>query len=130
MEIAAKRRPVFQSALWHYHGYWFQQLSGQVFGVISTAIEQYREWVPKEGKDEAEIRAIAATHISMDRSQLAMQRLTSASYRHVLEEMAYFVGHRRPVETVEMATDTLLAEQIEEKVQIWNTDFRNPSLEA
>jgi hypothetical protein len=118
--------PIFQSALWHFHGYWFQQLSGQVFGVISTAIEQYRNWVPKEGKDEQEIRAIAATHRSMDRAQLAMQRLTSAGYRHLLEAMFYSAEQRRLTEKIEMVTGDIIVDEI----QIWRTDPRSRPLGA
>jgi hypothetical protein len=87
--LKSAQDPLIQSASWHYHGYWFQQIGGQVHGVISTAIEQYRTWVP--GPDDplgaGNLDAIQATHTSMDTIHRALQRLTSAIYRSALEQL-------------------------------------------
>ncbi|HEX4630083.1 MAG TPA: hypothetical protein VH188_03895 [Chthoniobacterales bacterium] len=80
---------LLQSACWHFHGYWFQQVGGQVHGVISAAIEQYREWVPspEDTANQEDLAAIKATHASMDRFHRALQRLTSAVYRAAIEKL-------------------------------------------
>ena len=87
--LKSARDPLIQSACWHYHGYWFQQIGGQVYGVISTAIEQYRTWVPipDDSLDQGDLYAIQATHASMDDVHRALERLTSAIYRSALEQL-------------------------------------------
>jgi hypothetical protein len=80
------------SALWHYHAYWFYQLSGQVGGVIAAGIEEFRTYVADQpaGKMPAQRREfIRQTYAMMDRTQLALRRLTSSAYRGPLEA-AYF----------------------------------------
>jgi hypothetical protein len=83
--------PVIQSAFWHYHGYWFQQLSGQVLGVLSVAIEQYREWIPPKNSilSQEDIETIEDSHRVMDRAFVQVRRLTSAIYRIPLEETLF-----------------------------------------
>lgn len=78
---------LIKSAMWHFHGYWFGQIGGQVLGVISAAIEQYRSWVPPVTARTSSAKAalIDATKQSMDQGQTGLQRLTSSFYRFTLE---------------------------------------------
>lgn len=77
-------KPVLQSAFWHYHGYWFQQLGPQVAGIISAVIEGYRDSVGS-GRTTLEKKRIQATHADMDQAQRSMHRLTSAIYSAILD---------------------------------------------
>jgi cytoskeletal protein CcmA (bactofilin family) len=82
---------LLQSAFWHFHGYWFQQMERQVHGVVSTAIEQYRSWIPANANelDPLEVDALRATHVSMDQAHQSLQRLTSSIYRYSLEDVFF-----------------------------------------
>src|ERR1043165_3239248 len=106
---------VWQSACWHYHGVWFQQLAGRVVGVITAAIELYRDHVPESvdeiradlGALEATLgapttgiepvaEAINATHHSMNETIRSLQMLTSGIYRAALD--VYTLTGKRPLE--------------------------------
>jgi hypothetical protein len=83
-------QPLLQSAFWHFHGYWFQQLGVQLTGVIGAVIESYRDQVGTEDDVPAEAppekqQLIAATHADMDHAHRSMQRLVSGLYSAPLD---------------------------------------------
>lgn len=84
-------KPALQSAFWHYHGYWFQQLGLQVMGIIAAVIESYRDYVGT-GPNAREKKLIRATHADMDQAQRSMQRLVSGIYSAALDR--YWLGER------------------------------------
>lgn len=88
-------RPLLRSAFWHHHAYWFEQLGGQVGGVISVAIEQYRSWVGKSASPR-EQELIQYTNKDMDEAQWALRRLTSGLYRAPLDELALETAQHAP----------------------------------
>lgn len=84
--------PLLRSAFWHFHGYWFQQIGGQVLGVMTAGVEALRTFAappdpPLIGGDRAPdpARDIEATHESMNKSIRDLQLLTSAVYRYPLD---------------------------------------------
>lgn len=86
---AHDKYPLAQSAMWHFQGYWFEQVGGQVGGVIATALERYREFAEPGSASRRATRAAVATHLQLDRSLLGLRRLTSGVYRAPLEEVVY-----------------------------------------
>ncbi len=103
--------PIVQSAFWHHHGYWYQQLGGQVLGVMTAGIEAFRGHVSASVNAEIESQtskdmmqetdlftesAIEATHRDMNHAVRVLQRLTSSVYRFALE--SYLYGERAALE--------------------------------
>jgi hypothetical protein len=76
-----------RSAVWHLHGYWYQQCSGVVYGAMSTVIDTFRQWVPTKelARTRADSRARQQTLGSLSQHLLALKRLTTSFYRFPLE---------------------------------------------
>jgi hypothetical protein len=87
--LELRHSPLLQSAFWHYHGYWFQQIGGQVLGVITAGVETLRSYVDVEPADDGVRAEMRETHASMDASIRDLQMLTSAIYRYPLELALY-----------------------------------------
>ena len=86
--VRSAEHRILQSAFWHYHGYWFQQLGLQLAGVLATTIESYRDQVG-EPTSERERVLIEKTHADMDVAHLALQRLCSGVYSAALDTRLY-----------------------------------------
>lgn len=87
--LELRHSPLLRSAFWHYHGYWFQQIGGQVLGVITAGVETLRNYVDVESADADVHAEMKETHASMDASIRDLQMLTSAIYRYPLELELY-----------------------------------------
>jgi hypothetical protein len=63
----ARRYPYLQSAMWHYHGYWFGYLSTEIGGDLRNAVQHFARWQSKDTKprerreSRASIRQMART---------------------------------------------------------------------
>jgi hypothetical protein len=88
--------PLLRSAFWHFHGYWYDQIGGQVLGVLTAGIESLRrhveggEGVPpaatrRRGTPRNQVREARETNVSMDLAIRDLQVLTSAIYRYPLD---------------------------------------------
>lgn len=80
--------PMLQSAFWHYHGYWFQQIGIELGGVLASTIEALRDSVGT-GRNRGERRMIADTKRDMDAAQRALRRSVSGMYSAVLDRIAF-----------------------------------------
>lgn len=72
--------PVFQSAMWHYHGYWFQTIGDRVGEQLKVAVGHFLKWTPhvseKEDRNEIEETVEQVTGV--------INRLTSRKYGDAL----------------------------------------------
>jgi|GEM_PF-51573 len=81
--------PVVRSCFWHYYGYWYQELGGQVLGALLTGINILGAYVPSAATNAAEERALARTHADMAAAVASLHLLTSSVFRVRLEEQVY-----------------------------------------
>jgi hypothetical protein len=88
---SARVKPLIQSAFWHFHGYWLNLLSGSVLGVMTVVIERQREWISIDPIARKQASRARQTHVSMDKTEIVLQRLTSGVYRAPLE--VFFFGN-------------------------------------
>lgn len=86
--------PLLQSAFWHVHGYWFQQLGLQLAGVLASTIESYRHQVG-EGSTEEERILVARTHADMNAAHRCLQRLCSGFYSAGIDRVLYATDRTR-----------------------------------
>jgi len=84
-----KSADLLRSAFFHFHGYWFQQIGGQVLGAITAGVETLRTYVTDGADDDVIAKEIADTHKAMDTAIRDLQVLTSSAYRYPLELQLY-----------------------------------------
>jgi hypothetical protein len=77
---------LLRSVFWHYHGYWYQRLGGQVLGALLTGIQALQEHVPANGGTAEEEDAVRATRDDMNAAARTLEKLTSSIYRIDLEQ--------------------------------------------
>lgn len=86
------RNPLLRSAFWHFHGYWFNLVGGQVLGVLTAGIETLRAHLanlnPRHGSLAHDREGVSAA-LSMDSAIRDLQHLTSSIYRFELESHLY-----------------------------------------
>lgn len=75
---------VVRSAFWHRHGYWYEQLSGPVLGVLLTGIQALSEHVEADDSDLSR-----RTHEDMQRAAITLRALTSSIYRIDVERIVF-----------------------------------------
>jgi hypothetical protein len=85
--------PVVQSAMWHYHGYWFDQMSLHIGGEMWRVMENIIEWQTAVRKSRRKSRAVTA---QLERSReiqeafrRALAHLSSGRYRYRFYEALY-----------------------------------------
>ncbi len=105
--------PLVRSCIWHYYGYWYQELGGQVLGALLTGIHILGGYVPRSATNAAEERALARTHADMAAAAASLQRLTSSVYRVHLEEEIDGVLYLRIMEDADAGSAEARAEPAE-----------------
>jgi hypothetical protein len=84
----SKSLPLLQSALWHYHGYWFRIIKGRLREAVEGALEEFERWLLSPSaralseKDIKELQQDAEE--SLHRVRLSVRRLTSGRYSQEL----------------------------------------------
>lgn len=66
--------PLLQSAMWHYHGYWFRAIGKQIESQIQKAVHHFLQWAPTRKEVREEIEA------SISEVKALMGRLVSGDY--------------------------------------------------
>jgi hypothetical protein len=83
-----KTFPLFQAAIWHFHGYWFRILRGEVREALEGALCAFQSWLSSPAakqlsKERAEVlRNEAAT--SLERVHKVVKRLTGTKYGRLI----------------------------------------------
>ena len=88
---------LLQSAMWHYHAYWFKHMEVDFGKALAEAVAQVSSWDQKAGSSRKPTRnwqTLAEQHadplrvssISVERTLEAIRRLTSNEYGNVLSE--------------------------------------------
>jgi hypothetical protein len=80
--------PLFRAAMWHYHGYWFRILRGEVRKKLENALRVFDSWLRSPtakqlSKDVAEILRHEA-EISLKQVRKVVKRLTGTAYGKAL----------------------------------------------
>lgn len=88
---ATEDAPLLQSAMWHYHAYWFDELSDDLGSYLSQVVDRFAAWdVEGEAPEWVEQPAAAADEARVDRFEgaaelkAAIARLTSRQYGRTL----------------------------------------------
>lgn len=84
--LEATEHRLLRSVFWHYHGYWYQQLGGQVLGALLTGIQALHEHVPSHGRTAEDEDLVRATREDMAAAARTLEKLTSSIYRIDLEQ--------------------------------------------
>jgi hypothetical protein len=76
--------PLFQSAMWHYHAYWFRTIRGDVRQALTEAFNHFESWLSSpapKGLSEAQRRELRAeAKESIRQSRQVVGRLTGNVY--------------------------------------------------
>jgi hypothetical protein len=76
--------PLFRSAIWNYHSYWFRMLRGEVRAAVDEALDSLQAWSTSPAPDQLskrDARALSAdAAASSRRVRQAVRRLTGAKY--------------------------------------------------
>lgn len=96
---AAHDLPLLQSAMWHFHAYWFHHLEIDFGKSMKDAVRQFEQWDrPKAARETAPTtrswKTLAEQHdmvdkvapLSIEKTLSAIRRLTDRQYGRALEE--------------------------------------------
>jgi hypothetical protein len=91
---AASEYPLTQSAMWHFHSYWFDEMSDDLKPYLEQAIEGFAQWSDAPGLDVTigNDRGAAVSEALAKRRELTQQlseavgRLTSGEYGRALRD--------------------------------------------
>jgi hypothetical protein len=79
----SKAYPLFRSAVWHYHSYWFRILRGEVRDAVEAAIKSVQSWTSPtaKGLSKKNARSLhAEAEASLSQIRNAVRRLTGNKY--------------------------------------------------